>query len=83
VRGRFAVRFELSEPEATKDLVRYLRVTGYLAVDRGNGIVEAVPIRAVSRDADRRRTVRDVEAWATGRGDGVEARRLENDDDER
>jgi hypothetical protein len=72
------VRFELSEPEATTDLVRYLRVTGYLAVDRGRGIVEAVPIRAVSRDADRTRTVRDVRAWASGQG-GVEARPLDDD----
>jgi hypothetical protein len=80
VRGRFDVRFELSEPEATRDLVRYLRVTGYLAVDRGGGIVEAVPIRAVSGDADRRRAIRDVEAWAAGQGGGVEARRLADDD---
>ncbi len=72
------MRFELSEPEVTRDLVRYLRVTGYLAVDRGRGIVEAVPIRAMSRDADRARTIRDVRAWASGQG-SVEARPLEDD----
>ncbi len=59
--------------------MRYLRVTGYLAVDRGGGIVEAVPIRAVSGDVDRRRAIRDVEAWATGHGGGVDARRLDDD----
>ena len=62
------MRFRISHPEATKELVRFLRVNGYLAVECGNGVVEAVPIRAASSDADRVRTLRDVETWAAERG---------------
>ena len=73
------MRFELTDPKAARQLVRHLRVTGYLAVERGPGIVEAVPIRALSKDADRVRTIRDVERWAAEHG-AVEARPLADED---
>ena len=70
------MEIEVSDPRTARDLVRFLRGRGYLAVERGRGVVEAVPIDAVGSAADRARTLRDVQAWAAEQG-GVEIRPLE------
>jgi hypothetical protein len=70
------MEIEVSDPRTARDLVRFLRRRGYLAVERGRGVVEAVPIDAVGPAADRARTLRDVQAWAAEQG-GVEVRPLE------
>ena len=57
------MRIELTEPRATRDLVRFLRDRDYLAVEEPGGVVEVVPIQVVSELADRARTLRDLGAW--------------------
>ena len=63
------MEIEVSDPRAARDLVRFLRGRGHLAVERRRGVVEAVPIDAAGREADRLRTLREVEQWAAERGD--------------
>ena len=68
---------EVSDREAARELVRFLRRRHYLAVDRGEGLIETVPIDATDPRADRVRTLRDVEAWAADHG-GLTVRPLED-----
>ncbi|MBA2616376.1 MAG: hypothetical protein H0U90_11490 [Actinobacteria bacterium] len=46
-----------------KDLVRFFRRRDYLAVEAEPGVVEVVPIDAVSEVAGRARTLLDLKAW--------------------
>jgi hypothetical protein len=48
-----------------KSLVSHFRARDYLAVERAPGIVEAVPIASRDERADRERTLKDLDAWAT------------------
>ena len=73
------MRIEVTDREAARELVRFLRRRHYLAVDRGGAIVETVPIDASDPRVDRVRTLRDVEAWAADRG-GLAVRPLEDDE---
>ena len=72
------MEIEVSDPRAARDLVRFLRGRGYLAVERRRGVVEAVPIDAAGREADRLRTLREVEEWAVEHG-GVHVRPLDDE----
>lgn len=57
------MRIELDNPQATRALVRFLRGREYLAVAQGSAIVEVVPINSTTEQADRRRTLSDLEEW--------------------
>ena len=58
------MRIQIDDPRRCRDIVRHFRARGYLAVERGSGTIEAVPIDATGADVDRARTRSDLEEWA-------------------
>jgi hypothetical protein len=63
------MRIRLSDPNATRGLVRFLRGREYLAVAHPEGIVEAVPINSINLRADRTRTMKDLKEWQAEHSD--------------
>ena len=57
-----AMRLRLDDTQ-TGALVRFFRERDFLAVRRARGIVEIVPLIALSESADRRRVVRLLAEW--------------------
>ena len=57
------MRFQVDDATRARDLVRFFRRQGYLAVASDDGTVDAMPIDAVSEHADRARTLRDLGVW--------------------
>ena len=53
----------IRNPVLTSSLIRFLRARDCLAFDRGGGIVEVMPINAVSDEADRLRLGRYLDHW--------------------
>jgi hypothetical protein len=60
---------QISDPALNRDLVAFLRARNYLAIEE-RGQVVVVPLQAVSRAADRRRTEGDLDEWRS-RNPGV------------
>jgi hypothetical protein len=60
---------QISDPALNRDLVTFLRARNYLAIEE-RGQVVVVPLQAVSRTADRRRTEGDLDEWRS-RNPGV------------
>ncbi len=58
------MRIRVGDPQAARDLVRFLRRRGYLAVADAEGVVEAVPIESAGEAPDRARTLRDLAEWS-------------------
>jgi hypothetical protein len=71
------MRIHIDDRRLCKSIVRHFRARGYLAVERGPGTIEVVPIDAGNEKADRARTLADLEEWATGH-EGVTATPVEN-----
>ena len=57
------MRFQVDDPRRAKELVRFFRRQGYLAVASDDGAVDAMPIDAVDDRTDRARTLRDLGLW--------------------
>ena len=58
-----AMLIRLTDPSLTRALVRYLHERQYLALAHEDGVVEAVPMNAVSERGDWARLSRELEAW--------------------
>jgi hypothetical protein len=71
------MRIRLNNPDTARDLVRFLRRRGYLAVAEPRAVVEAVPINTVSEQADRSRLLQDLSAWMA-ENPGLEATLVED-----
>lgn len=63
------MRIQIDDPRRCRDIVRHFRARGYLAVERGPGTIEVVPIDATGADADRARILSDLEEWAAANRD--------------
>jgi hypothetical protein len=57
------MRLYVPDSQAARDLVRFFRARGYLAVADPGGEVEVVPIASRGEAADRASTLRDLAAW--------------------
>jgi hypothetical protein len=56
------MKVRISDQALVADLVRYMRLVGYLGVEEA-GAVTVVPINAASAQGDRARVAREVESW--------------------
>jgi len=63
---------EISDPALVSELVEFLRLKDYLAIEERGQIV-AIPLDPVNVSTDRRRGERDLDEWRTRHpGVGVE-----------
>ena len=58
-----AMFIRLSDPSLTAALVRFLHQREYLAIAHDQGVVEALPLNAVSARGDRMRLNGELAAW--------------------
>jgi hypothetical protein len=58
-----AMHIRVDDRSRCRELVRYFRRSGFLAVERDPGVVEVVPIDARDEERDRRRTLAALAVW--------------------
>jgi hypothetical protein len=63
------MRIQIDDARLSKKIVRHFRARGYLAVERGPGTIEVVPIDARDEAGDRARTLADLAAWTAANPD--------------